>query len=378
MTATSFDVAVVGLGVTGGSTALHLARRGVRVLGIDRWAPPHAMGSSHGGTRLIREAIVEGPWYVPLVRRARDLWLELDAEVGGAELFTPTGVVTIGAPESGLLAATIACATRHGIPHDVLDAPALHRRFPALEPFDDMRGVLEPGAGVLWPERIVALQVELAHRAGATLSFGERVLAWESHDEAIVVRTDRGAYHAGRVVLCAGAWNPTLVPVPLPLAVVRQVQEWWEPARHPERFTPERMPVTLWELPDARVFYTMPNAGDGVKVGWHHGGTATDAETLDRDVSPSEHASVTDLLRRFLPQAKGERKAHAVCMYTSTPDRHFIVDEVPGEPRVLLVSACSGHGFKYGSVLGSLVAERLVTGTTAHDLTPFGLARFAA
>ncbi|MBC7894410.1 MAG: N-methyl-L-tryptophan oxidase [Cytophagaceae bacterium] len=374
----SYDVAVVGLGAMGSSAALHLARRGLRVLGIDRFAPPHDLGSSHGRARLIREAYYEDPLYVPLVRRAYELWRALEHEVA-APVLHRTGAVMIGAAESELIMGTRESAIRHDVPHELLDAKQLHQRFPVLEPLADMVGVFEPGASILVPETIVGLQVELASRAGATLVFGERVMSWEGGTDGVELRTDRGTHHARQVVCCAGAWTPGLVAgTSSLLEVERQVQQWWAPARKEESFGIGHMPVTLWELANGRVFYTMPDMGQGLKVGWHHSGAVTDPDRVERTVSPEEHAGIADLLRRFTPAAKGDRLASQVCLYTNTPDRHFIVDRLPGEARVLLVSACSGHGFKFASVIGEVVADLVTSGRSAFDLTPFRLARFSA
>lgn len=376
--ATTYDVVIVGLGAMGGSVALHLARRGVRVLGIDRFSPPHDLGSSHGRARLIREAYYEAPLYVPLVRRAYELWRDLEQEVD-TPLLHRTGALMIGAAESELVTGTLESAVRHGVSHEVLEARQIHERFPVLLPLEDMIGVFEPGASILVPETIVGLQVELASRAGATLAFGETVLSWEGGPDGVELRTDRDTYRAGCVVVCAGAWTPGLVPgMSSLLDVERQVQQWWEPARLEEAFAVGRMPVTLWELADHSVFYTMPDMGHGMKVGWHHSGPITDPDRVDRTVSPQEHAGIADLLRRFTPAAKGERLASQVCLYTNTPDHHFVVDHLPGDQRVLVVSACSGHGFKFASVLGEVVADVVTRGRSAFDLTPFRLARFSA
>lgn len=357
---------------------LHLARRGLRVLGLDRFAPPHDLGSSHGRARLIREAYYEDPLYVPLVRRAYALWRELEHEVA-APVLHRAGALMIGAAQSELVTGTLESALRHGVEHEVLDARQLHQRFPVLMPLDDMVGVFEPGASLLVAERVVGLQVELASRAGATLAFGETVASWEGTPDGVELRTDRGTHHARQVVCCAGAWTAQLIPGLAPfLEVERQVQEWWEPARHEDAVKIGHMPVTLWELANGSVFYTMPDMGHGMKVGWHHGGAVVHPDRVDRNVSQEEHASVSDLLRRFAPWGKGERLGHQVCLYTNTPDRHFIVDRLPGDPRMLVVSACSGHGFKFASVLGEVVADLMANGRSAFDLAPFRLARFTA
>ena len=373
----TYDVAVVGLGAMGSSVALHLARRGKRVIGFDRFTPPHGMGSSHGKVRLIREAYYEDPLYVPLVRRAYELWRLLQAEAGGDTLLVQTGSLMIGTPGKPLVDGTLSSAVRHGVAHELLDAPALASRFPMFTPLDDMVGVFEPGSSLLVPERIIALHLELAARAGATLRFGEAVEGWDSAEGGIEVRVKAQRYRARQLVCCAGAWTGQLLAaLGLPLAVERQVQTWWEPARFPDLFHVGRMPVSMWQLGDERVFYTMPDRGDGIKIGWHHGGAHVNADTVDREVSLAEHAAITDLLRRFVPHAKGQRLTHEVCLYTNTPDGHFIVDAHPGQPGVVVVSACSGHGFKFASAIGEAVADLVTEGACRHDLTPFRLSRW--
>ncbi|MGQ0648795.1 MAG: N-methyl-L-tryptophan oxidase [Gemmatimonadaceae bacterium] len=372
-----FDVVVVGVGAMGSAILFELSRRGLRVLGIDRYAPPHFHGSSHGRTRLIREAYYEDPLYVPLVRRAYDRWHALAREAGGDSLVTRTGSLMIGAPDSELVRGTLRSAEEHAVPHQLLSADRLHQLFPAFAPLDEMVGVHEPGSSLLDPERIIALHLELAARAGAQLGFGERVSDWQLEEGGVQVRTDRGTYLARYIVLAAGAWAASLVPsLALPLEVERQVQCWWEPIRWPELHRIDRMPVSMWELGNGKVFYTMPDTGAGVKIGWHHNGRPVDPDGVDRELSGAEGSAIADLLRRFLPNAKGRRLAHEVCLYTNTPDRHFIVDRHPEDERVLIVSACSGHGFKFASVIGEIVADLLTQGGCAFDLGAFRASRF--
>ncbi|MCC6316754.1 MAG: N-methyl-L-tryptophan oxidase [Gemmatimonadaceae bacterium] len=369
-----YDVVIAGLGAMGSSAALHLARRGVRVLALDRYAPPHDHGSSHGKTRLIREAYFEAPLYVPLVRRAYELWHQLSAEIG-SPLIQPCGALMIGTPDSAVIAGTLESARHHAVPHERLDAQEIHRRFPPFTPLDDMIGVHEPGAGLLEPERVIALHLELATRSGAALMYGCRLERWESADGGVTIYTDQGSFSAHQLVLACGAWVPGLLPQ-LPLEVERQVLHWWIPARTPEAFRADRMPASLWSLHDGTMFYTMPDTGHGLKTGWHHHGERADPDAVDRTVSRAEHAAMTDLLRRFVPAGKGTRRESQVCLYTNTPDQHFLIDRLPGEPRVLAVSACSGHGFKFSSVIGEVVADLVTTGMCAFDLSPFRLSRF--
>ena len=375
----TFDVAIIGLGAAGSAAAWQLAKRGQSVVGIEQFVPPHAYGSSHGHTRIIREAYYEHPLYVPLVRRAYELWGELERESGGLTLLLRTGGVMIGSESSALVRGALESAKAHRIPHEVLSAGKLHRRFPSLSPLDEMVGVLETRAGVLLPEKIIGAQLNLAARHGAVLKTGEAVVGWEATPEGVVVRTAQGRYGARQLVFAAGAWTGALLgELAPPLVVERQVMHFFEPSRSAEEFGPERMPVSIWQLGNGQFFYTTPDVGHGVKVGVHHGGATTTPERVDRRVTPDEDAIVYDLLRRFLPFAKGRILGSAVCLYTNTPDGHFVIDRLPGVPACLLVSACSGHGFKFASAIGEAVAELVVTGSTRTDLSPFRLARFGS
>ena len=372
----AYDVIIAGLGVMGSSVALPAARRGLRVLGVDRFAPPHTMGSSHGNTRLIREAYYEHPLYVPLVRRSYELWRELEHDAGEV-LLTRTGSLMVGHPDSDLVRGTIRSGEQHAVPHEVLDAEALHRAFPGFEPPDEFVGVHEPGSSLLQPERVVAAQLQLAQRAGAEFLLNQAVLSWKSAEGVVEVRTESGAFECAQLVLSAGAWNRTLAPDALAmLSVERQLQQWWTPARTPERFRVVQMPVSMWQLSDGRIFYTMPDTGQGLKLGWHHGGPMVEPDLVDRAAAPGENAELADLLRRFLPAAKGMRQSSAVCFYTNTPDGHFLIDRCPGANGVWLMSPCSGHGFKFASVLGECLADLLTGRTPGFDLSPFRHDRF--
>lgn len=373
----AYDVIIAGLGVMGSSVALHAARRGLRVLGIDRFAPPHALGSSHGNTRLIREAYYEHPLYVPLVRRSYELWRELEHD-SGEVLLTRTGSLMVGHPDSELVRGTIRSGEEYAVPHEVLDAEELHRNFPGFEPPDDFVGVHEPGSSLLQPERVWASQLRLAEAAGAELLTNQAVLSWRSAEGVTNVRTESWSFEGAQLVLSAGAWNRSLAPDALAmLSVERQLQQWWGPARKPELFQAAQMPVSMWQLADGRIFYTMPDTGQGLKLGWHHSGPTVDPDRVDRDASPAENAELADLLRRFLPAAKGMRQASAVCFYTNTPDAHFLIDRCPGASGVWLMSPCSGHGFKFASVLGECMADLLTGRAPGFDLSPFRHDRFA-
>lgn len=348
-----------------------------RVLGIDRFSPPHALGSSHGRTRIIREAYFEHPAYVPVVRRAFDLWRELEQAVG-RPLYRKTRGLTIGPEDGHLVRGARASAAAFKVPHQVLSAAAIHRQFPGIQPHDDMVGVLEERAGVLFPEHCIGALLAFAEQSGATLRRDEAVKAWDADGDGVRVTTTAGDYRAKHLVITGGAWMRTLVPELAPvLSVVRQAIHWFQPRSHDEEFRPDRLPVTLLEYASGRVFYTLPDFGDGVKAAVHYEGRTVDPDRVERETSADEDAQATDLLRRFLPHAKGHLRESQVCLYTNTPDLHFIVDMHPvHRHRVVVVSACSGHGFKFATAIGEIVADLVAGEAPRYDLSMFRMTRF--
>ncbi|MBP9200627.1 MAG: N-methyl-L-tryptophan oxidase, partial [Gemmatimonadales bacterium] len=368
-------VLVVGLGAAGSAAALTLARRGIRVTGLDRFRPPHPHGSSHGRSRVIREAYYESPVYVPLIRRAYELWQALERD-GGRPLLRPTGGLMLG-PEGGpLVRGARHSAVEHGLPFELLDAATIRRRFPAFHAPAGTVGVLEPRAGFLDPEAAIETSLTLAARAGADLRFDVAVAGWRATASGIALDTSAGLLEADRVILTAGAWAPALLAgASVPLSVERQVMYWFAPAR-PEGFAAGTLPVFIWEWEPGRLFYGIPDHGAGFKVAQHHGGEATTADTVRRRVLPEEVAGMRQLLRRFLPDADGPPTDAVTCLYTNTPDHHFVLGAHPGDPRVILGSACSGHGFKFATVLGEVLADLALTGRSSFDLTPFRPGRF--
>jgi sarcosine oxidase len=365
------DVAIVGLGAMGSAAAFELSRRGADVIGFDRFTPPHTFGSSHGETRIIREAYFEDPVYVPMVQRAFELWRELE-RLSGATLLQQTGGLMIGAPGSELVAGALRSARVHGLQHAVLSADEVRARFPVLNPPSDMVAVWEPRAGVLAPEGCVAAHLEQARRRGATLRFDEPVSRWQPDDGHIGVFTGVGRYRAKHLIVSAGAWVGSLFPgMRLPLRTERQVQHWFEPVADADSFSPARCPIHLWQFDGDRFFYGFPDHGGGVKVAFHHGGETTTLEQLRREVTMTEVDAVRAALRRFVPAADGRLLSSVVCLYTNTPDEHFWIDHPPEQPDVLLASACSGHGFKFAPVIGEILADLVQHKPARFDLGVF-------
>ncbi|WP_130429997.1 N-methyl-L-tryptophan oxidase [Rivibacter subsaxonicus] len=385
--ATAPDVIVVGLGAVGSAVAHHLARRGARVLGLDRFHPPHDQGSSHGRTRITRLAVGEGVAYVPLVQRSHLLWRELEAETG-EHLYQRTGGLVIASSaadaaafhgQAGFFARTLALAQRFGIEHELLDAAALRERYPQFLLRDDESAYLEREAGMLFPERCVAAQLQAAQRHGATLVYGETVQRIECHPQGVSVHTDRATHHAARVVLSAGAWLPALAGPALAarLAVRRQVLQWFG-TDTPALYAPQRCPVFIWlhgpEPADCLYGFPTGDGVDGVKVGTEQVATRTAPDAVDRQVRPEEVRAVYERhVRGRLHGLRPDCVASATCLYTSTENGDFIVDEHPDAPRVTLVSACSGHGFKHSAALGEAVAQRVLGEAPRVDLGPFAL-----
>jgi sarcosine oxidase len=377
--ANRYDVIVVGLGGMGSASAYHLARRGKRVLGLEQFDLLHELGSSHGLTRIIRLAYHEHPSYVPLLRRAYELWRELEADAG-ERLLVITGSVE-GGPEDGpMFRGALEAAELHDIPHEVLDGHELRRRFPAYAGIDDAtHAVLQPDGGFLLAERTILAHVNGAIAAGAELRFRETVTSWEPVGEGVRVHTDRDTYEADRLVICAGAWARTLVPDFERLAVPeRQVLAWLQPAR-PELFAPERFPVFLLDVPEGS-FYGFPvHDAPGFKFGWyHHFREPIDPSEPDRSVRPEDEAALRAFASRYFPDGAGPTVMLKACIFTNSPDEHFLVGTLADAPQVSVFSGESGHGYKFASVMGEILADLATDGETRHDIGLFRLDRFAS
>jgi len=369
-----YNAIVIGLGAMGSAALFHLARRGRTVLGLERFDIPHDRGSSHGETRNIRQAVYENPAYVPLLKRAFDLWQELAAGTG-RPLMRLTGRVMMGRPDGSVIRGALASADRFGLPVERLSPDEIRRRFPMFAPRDDMVGLYEARAGVLFAETCVGAQHDAARAAGATLRFDEALLDWRSTAGGLEIRTTRDRYAASQLILATGAWLPALVPG-LPLWVERQVLCWFEPRARPESFAPDRCPIYLFQIAPDWSLYGVQLFGDGIKVARHHGGERCTPDSVRRSVDASDVEPVRAAVERYLPDAAGPFLRSRVCLYTNTPDLHFIIDRHSSDERVLLVSSCSGHGFKFAPAIGEAVAQLALDGSSAVDLSFFRLARF--
>ena len=371
-----WDVVVAGLGAMGSSVVSELARRGVKVLGLDRFAPPHQWGSTHGRTRIIREAYFEHPLYVPLLRRAYELWERLEHD-GGRRLFHQTGGLMIGPADGPLVAGAERSAREHGLPHEMLDAREVRRRFPGLRPAPGTVALFEPRAGMLLPEACIEIWHSLARRAGADLRVELPLLEWAAKDDGVAVRIESGWVDAGALVLATGAWLPdSLNELSLPLTVERQLFHWFQPLQSGSALGADACPIALWEYPEGHLFATFPDLGDGFKAGIHHDGETTTPGTVRREPDAEDERRIRELLERFVPDAAGPVREARVCLYTNTPDSHFIIDRHPDSAHVTIISACSGHGFKFASVVGEVGADLVLGEHPRFDLSPFAMARF--
>jgi sarcosine oxidase len=384
----ALDAVVVGLGAAGSATLYQLAKRGANVIGIDRFSPPHALGSSHGDTRITREAIGEGAHYTPLVQRSHAIWREIEA-LTGEKLLHPVGGLFISSPAAKatthvprFFENTVDAARRFGIAHEILDAAAMRRRFPQFAVNDNEAGYFEPTAGYVRPEACIGAQLALAQAAGARIVRDTMVREVTQSSGVVRVRTDTATYEAGQAIVAAGAWTGDFLPAEIAarLAVTRQVQYWFQVRGDPARYAPPRMPVWIWELQDRNsVIYGFPaidGPDAGLKLATEQYAVTTTADSAERGVAASEIAAMYEtLVRDHLPELGPRCLRSAACLYTATPDFHFLIDRHPRMPNVVFASPCSGHGFKHSAAVGEALAELALAGRSTLDLAPFAFAR---
>ncbi|CAN5888770.1 N-methyl-L-tryptophan oxidase [soil metagenome] len=376
-----YDVIVAGLGGMGSSAAYHLAGRGRRVLGLEQYAPVHDRGSSHGQSRIIRQAYFEDPAYVPLLLRAYELWERLEKETG-EDLMTLSGGLMIGPPESHTFTGSKASADEYGLPYEVLDATELKRRYPVFEPTPGTVALFEEKAGFVRPEASVKAHLDMAASLGADLLFGEEIVAWEPTTSGVLVGTASGEYEAERLVVCAGAWAPKLLDdLGLPLEVTRQILFWFDPVGGVEPYLSERFPIFIWEPEDGNSFYAIPahdGPRGGVKVAFFRAdGMPADPETIDREVHDDEVEFIRGYLARYVPSLDGDFLYAKTCMYMNTPDEHFVISTHPEYPQVAIAAGFSGHGYKFCSVVGEILADLATDGESRHPIDLFSPARLA-
>jgi len=373
-----YDVIVAGVGGMGSAACAALARRGKRVLGLERFDIPHAMGSSHGVNRIIRLAYYEDPSYVPLLRRSYELWRELETGFSEQLLFI-TGSIDASDRDVELVRDSLKSCEIHNLPHEILTSTQLRERFPAYHLPENHLALFQPDGGFLASERCIVANVVTAFEAGAQIHAREVVQSWQTTANGVRVETDLGFYEAEQLVISAGAWAGKLVPELATLAKPeRQVLAWLQPDQ-PELFCPDRFPVFNLTVEEGRYYgfpiYSVP----GFKVGrYHHLGEEVDPDEIEREPNAADEGVLREFAGRYFPGSNGPTMALKACMFTNSPDEHFIIDRHPAAPNVLLVSPCSGHGFKFCSVIGEIVADLAITGATRHDISLFKLSRFAS
>ena len=372
----NYDAIVLGVGGMGSATVHELARRGARVLGLEQFQVAHDRGSSHGETRIIRKAYFEHPDYVPLLVRAYERWFDLEKQTG-KRLFTICGCLSLGMPDSELVAGVLKSAAQHQLPVESLSRQEIHQRWPGLHLREDMTGVLEQEAGFLAVEQCVSTHAEVARAARAEIHEGEAVRSWQANEREVSVTTDRGTYRAAKMVVTAGAWATRLLAdLGLPLAVRRQVLVWHGSSRAAD-YQLGRFPCYMAEVP-GNFFYGFPIADQrGAKAAQHHHGTPVlDPSQLDRVITAPDLAPVQGFLKEYLPGVDGSMQQACACMYTMTPDTHFILDLHPRYPNIAIAAGFSGHGFKFASAIGEIMADLALQGKTGLPIEMFRIARF--
>lgn len=376
----AYDVIIVGIGGMGSAAAWHLARRGLKVLGLERFDIPHNMGSSHGISRIIRMPYYEDPAYVPLLHRAYELWDEIE-QATGEELLVITGSIDASPEDDALFQGALNSACLHDLPHEVLTGDEINARWPGYRLPSSHRAVFQARGGLIASERAIVAHVRAAQENGAEIHAREAVLGWEArpNGDGVVVTTDHGRYEAARLVLAAGAWIGDLEPSLRPIAVPeRQVLAWLQPQR-PDLFARDRFPVFNLQVEEGRYYgfpiYEVP----GFKFGrYHHRGETSRADEVRREPDAEDERILREFSQRYFPEGSGATMALRSCMFTNTPDEHFILDHHPAHPQVVLVSPCSGHGYKFCSVIGEIVADLASgDGTTRHDIGFLRLSRAA-
>jgi sarcosine oxidase len=368
-----YDVVVVGVGGMGSAALYHLAARGKRVLGIERFDLLHERGSSHGLTRIIRQAYFEHTSYVPLVQRAYELWRELES-AAGEQLLYVTGAVE-GGPR--IFEGAVHSSLEHGLPFEELDGAEVTRRFPAYRLPPDLRLVYQRDGGFLLPERCIVAHVDGALARGAELRTGERVLEWSARENGVRVRTDRTTVEAERLVLTAGAYSQEVARLPAGLVVAqRQVLAWLEP-RRPELFAAERFPVFNVALDEGHLYGFPVHGVPGFKLGYYdREGAKGDPDSIPREVTSADEVPLRRFAERYFPDGAGPTLDLKACLFELSPDEHFLLDRHPDSELAVVAAGFSGHGFKFCSVVGEILADLVLEGETLHDIGFLGLSRF--
>ena len=370
------DVIVLGLGANGSSALYHLSKTNKTVIGIDRFTPPHTFGSSHGESRIIRQAYHENTFYVPFLKEAYNYWYQLEKEANKI-LLLKTGGIMLGDENASVVKGSQLSAETHNIAYEYLNYKELKKRFPAFKPSESTVGVLESEAGILFPEECIKTYLEQAQKNGADLKFNELVLNIKPNRDSVEVTTTEGTYHAEKLIVSAGAWTTQLLPeVHLPLTVERQVLYWFKNLNLTQQanLMPQNLPVYIWEYAPDKMFYGFPDLGNGIKIAHHHAGDRIKPDDLSKHVSDDEITGMKQLAGEYI-NIDAAFNYSAVCMYTNTPDENFIIDYYPGNKNIIIASPCSGHGFKFSSLTGKILSDMATDETPVPDISLFRIAR---
>ncbi len=372
-----FDVIVLGMGAMGASACYQLARRGASVLGLDQFDIPNNLSTSHGQSRAFRMCYYEHPDYVPLLRRSLELWHVLE-EVTERTLLHETGGIWFGPADCELVAGSRDAAVAHDLPHDWIEHDEVAKRYPQFTVPEDYVGFYEPQAGLLLPEKIISAYAEHAAQNGAALRPNEPVMKWHADSKSVTIHTTQGKYQADHLVVCAGPWSGRILgEIGVQLPVTRQIAVWVQPPE-PELFALGTLPIWAIDRPVGGMYYGFPILDDtpGFKLAVHCAGVPTEPDTIDRVAQPDETKELREMLGRFIPEANGPLLEASVCMYTNTPDAHFVVDHHPEHANVTIATGFSGHGFKFASVIGEALADLALDRRTELPIEFLGVQRF--
>ena len=370
-----YHTIVLGVGGMGSAVCYELAKRGKQVLGLERFDIPNDMGSSHGFTRIIRLAYYEHPSYVMLLKRAYELWEEIQRR-SGKRVLVKTGSIDAGPADSWVFKGSLQSCVEHDLPHQVLTGKEINNRFPGYQLPFDLMGVYQADGGFVLPEVATVSYVEAAHALGAEIHGREEVLGWEPHGDGVRVVTERDEYYADSLVITGGAWNAQFLPFLRGLAIPeRQVLAWLQPEK-PEWFTPDRFPVFNLLVPEGRYYGFPVHSVPGFKFGrYHHFEEFVEPDIYEREPNWEDEETLREFAARYFPHGAGPTMMLKACMFTNSPDRHFIIDLHPNYPQVSFAAGFSGHGYKFASVIGEIMADLAERRESRHNITLFNLAR---
>tara|TARA_S200000501_G_scaffold122602_1_gene115540 strand:+ start:3710 stop:4849 length:1140 start_codon:yes stop_codon:yes gene_type:complete len=370
-----YDVIIIGLGAMGSAASYYLSKNGVKVLGLDTYEPPHKLGSSHGHTRVIREAYHEGTSYVPIVKRAYELWNELDHEIED-KLILEYGGMYLG-DDGKYLSDAKKSAKKYDIPIKEFSSKEIKEKYNILNPPNNFKGLLENRSGAVFPEKAISNFLSKSINNGSSHNYNEKVIGWGKQSKFYKVETDKNNYFAEKLIFSSGAWIKNLVPsLKLPVKIERQVLFWFDPIKDKDRFHYSNMPNTGWDLDNGMEFYTQPNIENkGFKVAMHHNGKFISENDLNRESNADDLSIVKNFLEEYIPLANGKLIDSRVCVYTNTPDFDFIIDFYPNDENIIICSPCSGHGFKFTPAIGEICSELVINNGTNYDLSEFSIKR---